>query len=522
MDSRDRSPWTVLGIAASASVAEIRRAYAKRLKEIRPDDDAEGFQRLVEARDLALQLASGAHHEAPLTVEMFVNTVDTTRDGIVSLELPRPKRAANPLNPSAADASPEMSAPTAQPTEDALGALHAALSADGLAGWQAVVRSMSALPHQQRAAMEARIIEGLSAFAANESSNLAAWPPDKWAFFDLVAALDEEFGWRESDRALYEVLDEQATHDFIALLRWTRTLLSVGADNTGTDGRSRGLAPVALQDLHAFYNDGRDQRGLDAYWVLVNDPSLWRPCDAATYLFFPVWSWQDGRYAMAALGLLGWAALATLFAPWRSDAVFDVLQPWLSALPKGGKGELEAFAFILPMAVGFWCLIGSTPRPSPRRPTHLIGPLWDSLAFFAFPVWALSRRLYVWAAIGLLTWIAIPLQTYAEPNLLLVSTVLLVPLLHLTAGEYGQRWVVYKLQRTIAAANRRRIFEPQQRADFLRRRGTRNQSLHETRPQKGRRAGFQGLWKWVLFFVIVSAIIRLIDALMRLTPLPAP
>jgi hypothetical protein len=49
--------WRQLGIAPTAEESAIRRAYAKRLREVRPDDDPEGFQRLVEARDLALQLA---------------------------------------------------------------------------------------------------------------------------------------------------------------------------------------------------------------------------------------------------------------------------------------------------------------------------------------------------------------------------------------------------------------------------------------------------------------------------------
>jgi hypothetical protein len=520
MVSRGQSPWDVLGIGAGAGASEVRRAYAKRLKEIRPDEDAEGFQRLVEARDMALQLASGVRHEAPSTVVLFADTVDAAPDLAISLEIPRSEEATNPPTASAGDTSPEISAPPAQPTQDVLDILRTALSADQLAGWQAVVRSISALSHQQRAALEARIIVALSAFAAQENNNLAAWPPSKWPFFELVAALDEEFGWRESDRVLYEVLDEEEARDFLALLQWTRTLLSRGADTTSTDGQR--LAPIALQDLHAFYNDGRDQRGLDAYWLMVNDPTLWRPRDAATYLFFPVWSWQDRRYAMAALGLLGWAVLILVFAPWRSDVVFDAL-PWLSTLPKGGKRELESFSFILPAIVAFWYLVGSAPRPSPKRPTHFIGPLWDSRAFFLFPVWAIARRLYMRAAIGLIAWIAIAhqlFQLYSDgtPDLMLLlsATVLLVAMLHLTAGEYGQRWVVYELQRSITAANRRRIFEPQQRADFLRQRGTRNQSLQETRPRKQRGVGHQNWWKWLLFLAVVSAIIRLVDALLRM------
>src|SRR5580704_9741033 len=48
------SAWTLLGIAPTADVAAIRRAYAHKLKLTRPDEDPEGFQRLLQARDAAL------------------------------------------------------------------------------------------------------------------------------------------------------------------------------------------------------------------------------------------------------------------------------------------------------------------------------------------------------------------------------------------------------------------------------------------------------------------------------------
>src|SRR5262245_48410702 len=56
----EESLWSVLGVASGATSAEIKRAYARRLREIRPDEDPEGFQVLIEARDQALRLASDA------------------------------------------------------------------------------------------------------------------------------------------------------------------------------------------------------------------------------------------------------------------------------------------------------------------------------------------------------------------------------------------------------------------------------------------------------------------------------
>ncbi len=54
----DRWPWSVLDLEEDADVAQIRKAYARRLRSVRPDDDPEGFQALREARDEALEYAT--------------------------------------------------------------------------------------------------------------------------------------------------------------------------------------------------------------------------------------------------------------------------------------------------------------------------------------------------------------------------------------------------------------------------------------------------------------------------------
>lgn len=51
------SPWQVLGIAPGSSLAEVKKAYARLLRQHRPDQDPVGFRRLRDAYELAVQMA---------------------------------------------------------------------------------------------------------------------------------------------------------------------------------------------------------------------------------------------------------------------------------------------------------------------------------------------------------------------------------------------------------------------------------------------------------------------------------
>jgi hypothetical protein len=55
------SCWTVLGLSADADTRTIKRQYAALLKQTRPDEDPEGFQRLREAYEHALNAKEWEH-----------------------------------------------------------------------------------------------------------------------------------------------------------------------------------------------------------------------------------------------------------------------------------------------------------------------------------------------------------------------------------------------------------------------------------------------------------------------------
>ena len=64
------SPWELLGLDAEAEPRSIKRRYAQLLKQTRPDEDPEAFQRLREAYEWALDWAQRFQDvEAPLAVD---------------------------------------------------------------------------------------------------------------------------------------------------------------------------------------------------------------------------------------------------------------------------------------------------------------------------------------------------------------------------------------------------------------------------------------------------------------------
>jgi len=55
-------PWNILAISPSHDKKDIKRAYAKKLKTTRPDEDSQAFQELHRAYKEALHLANNPHH----------------------------------------------------------------------------------------------------------------------------------------------------------------------------------------------------------------------------------------------------------------------------------------------------------------------------------------------------------------------------------------------------------------------------------------------------------------------------
>ena len=104
--------WQELGIAPSRDPRAIKQAYAKRLKQVHPEDDPEGFQRLRAAYEWALRQAQAlqAHAES--------SERDAAGVGAAAKEQAEPQpvisKIREPVPPQSA-AAPQAPPPAAQP-----------------------------------------------------------------------------------------------------------------------------------------------------------------------------------------------------------------------------------------------------------------------------------------------------------------------------------------------------------------------------------------------------------------------
>lgn len=114
-----RWPWAVLGIDRTGEVAEVRRAYARLLKQTSPEVDPDGFQALRAAYEAALQQARWVAEEDDEAEDLDDGDSDEALPpGAVMLDLSRfeglrvpPAEPAATRTPTPPDATPPVAAP---------------------------------------------------------------------------------------------------------------------------------------------------------------------------------------------------------------------------------------------------------------------------------------------------------------------------------------------------------------------------------------------------------------------------
>ncbi len=91
--------WDILGIEQTDSEREIKRAYAKKLKVTRPEDDPAGFQELHGAYKTALMMAKGGPYVPPQPAVPPPGRVEITYDDGQTVTLDNVDEMAPPAPP---------------------------------------------------------------------------------------------------------------------------------------------------------------------------------------------------------------------------------------------------------------------------------------------------------------------------------------------------------------------------------------------------------------------------------------
>lgn len=256
--ARRRYPWSTLGLDPTDSERDIKVAYARKLKSTRPEDDPEKFQRLVEARDRAMEMAQRRRQAAAEKMQAADPGEDTDErdfDDPVDVILAdadtpagrepqfepvsvHPGNSLSPLAPNPALATPEptqqsdaLPAPKAAPTPDAAHALPGGpwsapagqpdvqpiidylVPDKTLSTYEdahAALHSIARLSIEQRSEVEPLLLQAawsyLEATTWRNGERIRIDESRRNTRRDVILLLDEEFGWSHNDRRAQDIL----------------------------------------------------------------------------------------------------------------------------------------------------------------------------------------------------------------------------------------------------------------------------------------------------------------------------
>src|SRR5215217_602057 len=277
-------PWILLGLEGPASEADIRRAYARKLKTLDLVADTAAFQSLVAARGHALELAAnGAEDREPgsgvRAPEAAAETADA-REFTEPSPAPHGSRDARPEAPSYDEVgelshrpSPLDAPAAARPAEDPATSLADRLRRASQDGWQpgdvdtwnAILRDLALLSIGGAKQLEPEVIRAVAAVMLRPE----ILPPVPWfkrlrrvnrfrrptrytdpGFLGTVFEFASFYGWFTSDRAIEQTLDSPTAERLLGHLdtaKRAHAALTAARVDTGRGALSR-------RDLEAIFS----------------------------------------------------------------------------------------------------------------------------------------------------------------------------------------------------------------------------------------------------------------------------
>jgi hypothetical protein len=248
--------WQELGLAPTKDLRQIKQAYAARLKQVHPEDDAEGFQRLRAAYETAQRLA----------------------------QQPAVRRQEAPAQPPAPPPSPPAVAPP-PPAPSAGSPALPGPPPPGIAAQQ-LFEHLLQLPGPQRPAAIALILrqpgwESLDYQAALERTVIAALGADFDRLFALIEPFAACYGWNGNHLLLHRDHSPLAALWVRYRARDRRLTLEQGGLRHDPPRHRALLLLLAPPDEAAFRRFARREKNLGAMRALLDhfrrdEPALLR------------------------------------------------------------------------------------------------------------------------------------------------------------------------------------------------------------------------------------------------------
>jgi hypothetical protein len=463
-------PWALLGISRQAGERDVKKAYARLLKIVRPDQDIEAFQNLVGARDTALAFARRAATPAsPATRDHEAREwLPTSVDAPAGVDLRPPTPPVIDMSSKAApvvEANPRVQADDLSPKVAPAVALP-------------VVGLTPTTPPISEPALET------TAPPAGESAK--SGPESVPSLPDLVEPEIDEKDLPKLLDTIVAGLDPQADEVVIETTNKAigkLTGLPFAAHKFAEARLLRAMAPL-VPVISTRLMTGRP-RGLNWLTAMIHGEDAERRRAALQLTFVHRlneefgWTQEDRRVYELVGRDIGAALVPYLNAFGRALRLKKAAAEGRNAPripPMLEERDVQTF-------------FGDT------RPTHArllaqvrsgdrLRARWQTIVFLTLPVWLLRnadfRSLTVWLVTAAVALAAVSAADTHQAATIsfgghdihywpLVVMVSYLPLLavHLWAAAYAYRWDVRRFLNRVAAADRRGIFDPGQRAAFV-------------------------------------------------------